>query len=677
MSSNYPASLDSATELPSPAAGAVIPAAADTNRSLALIAVETKLGINDSAASTGSAKDVLANDGSGGSDWRPLVEADISDLAHTTARTDEEIQDVSGGMFTGNTETGITATYQDADGTVDLVVDAPEGTAVLSTGEAGGSKFLREDGDGTSSWQALGGGGDALVANPLSQFAATTSAQFAGVISDETGTGSVVLATSPTLVTPALGTPSALVATNATGTAAGLTVGATTGVEAGADVTDATNVGAALTLTGDVTSSGSMATTIAAGAVDVAMLANGTDGELITWDAAGAPTVVAAGTADHVLTSNGAGAAPTFQAAAGGGGGGSPYGSTYEISSTGDYATLTAWQAGSPANNDILYLAEDITEAGAVTITQTGVQIFGKGQDIVLSMGTSALTHSGANGKWSNFTINRTSSGKSYFNSDEGTLQDMKFTSASTGLAVQLGGDDAFYSNVRSDDTSTSTRASEHMNIGGARCNYQNFNITASLNASSEANAILKGVAVLRSNLSNIFVSHNGTKSGTTAFCIYLHSSCGDSTWSNITAICDTSIAKGIFCDSVNTSWSSVFVYRGAVGMEIDTTRVSVNGLSHNGHNVTTCLEINGDDNTITGVNSDNNGGGDGIKLTGSNNVITGNRLSDYDDGIHIVSGTTNVVIGNNFEGSTTNNINDNGTSTLLLAATDSDPLNI
>jgi hypothetical protein len=60
-----------------------------------------------------------------------------------------------------------------------------------------------------------------------------------------TGTGGLVRATSPTLVTPALGTPSALVGTNITGTAAGLTVGATTGVEAGADVTDATNVAAA------------------------------------------------------------------------------------------------------------------------------------------------------------------------------------------------------------------------------------------------------------------------------------------------------------------------------------------------------------------------------------------------------------------------------------------------
>jgi hypothetical protein len=51
----------------------------------------------------------------------------------------------------------------------------------------------------------------------LAQHAATTSAQLRGVISDETGTGSLVFATSPTLVTPALGTPASGVLTNATG----------------------------------------------------------------------------------------------------------------------------------------------------------------------------------------------------------------------------------------------------------------------------------------------------------------------------------------------------------------------------------------------------------------------------------------------------------------------------
>ncbi len=83
------------------------------------------------------------------------------------------------------------------------------------------------------------------------------------------GDVSACTSTSQTLVTPALGTPSALVLTNATG-------------------------------------------------LPIGGLANGTDGELITWDSSGVAAAVATGTATHVLTSNGAGAAPTFQAPGGG-----------------------------------------------------------------------------------------------------------------------------------------------------------------------------------------------------------------------------------------------------------------------------------------------------------------------------------------------------------------------
>ena len=43
----------------------------------------------------------------------------------------------------------------------------------------------------------------------------------------------------------------------------------------------------------------------------------GTDGEVITWDASANFATVSTGTSGHVLTSNGAGAAPTFQAASG------------------------------------------------------------------------------------------------------------------------------------------------------------------------------------------------------------------------------------------------------------------------------------------------------------------------------------------------------------------------
>ena len=83
----------------------------------------------------------------------------------------------------------------------------------------------------------------------------TTSAGVAAVIGDATGTGALVFATSPTLVTPALGTPSALVGTNITGTASGLTAGTVT---TNANMTGpVTSVGNATSFAADPVFSGS------------------------------------------------------------------------------------------------------------------------------------------------------------------------------------------------------------------------------------------------------------------------------------------------------------------------------------------------------------------------------------------------------------------------------------
>mgnify|MGYP006108826943 CR=1 FL=1 len=68
---------------------------------------------NPAALAIGTSGYVLKSDGT---DIAWAADAD------TAALTTEQVQDIAGAMFASNTETGITATYQDADGTIDLVV---------------------------------------------------------------------------------------------------------------------------------------------------------------------------------------------------------------------------------------------------------------------------------------------------------------------------------------------------------------------------------------------------------------------------------------------------------------------------------------------------------------------------------------------------------------------------
>lgn len=98
---------------------------------------------------------------------------------------------------------------------------------------SGAGEVLLSTSATTAAWTVLGGGGDALTTNPLSQFAATTSLQLKNTISDETGSGALVFADTPTLVTPLLGTPTSGVLTNCTASFAGAVSG-TTGAFSGA-----------------------------------------------------------------------------------------------------------------------------------------------------------------------------------------------------------------------------------------------------------------------------------------------------------------------------------------------------------------------------------------------------------------------------------------------------------
>lgn len=88
---------------------------------------------------------------------------------------------------------------------VTITAPATASTLTIADGKTlTASNTLTFTGTDTSS-VAFGGGGTVVyTSNNLSVFAATTSAQLAGIISDETGSGSLVFGTSPTIATPAI-----------------------------------------------------------------------------------------------------------------------------------------------------------------------------------------------------------------------------------------------------------------------------------------------------------------------------------------------------------------------------------------------------------------------------------------------------------------------------------------
>ena len=120
-----------------------------------------------SATSTESIQDIVGAMFSGNTETNITATYQDSDgtidLVSTdtnTQLTTEEVQDIVGGMFSGNTETNITATYQDSDGTIDLVASNTNtqlsneqvqdiAGAMFSSNTENGVTVTYQDGDGT------------------------------------------------------------------------------------------------------------------------------------------------------------------------------------------------------------------------------------------------------------------------------------------------------------------------------------------------------------------------------------------------------------------------------------------------------------------------------------------------------------------------------------------------
>ena len=102
------------------------------------------------ALSTPADDDVFAIVDTDAGQTKKITAANVKTYAGSST---EAVQDIVGAMFSSNTETDITATYQDADGTVDLVVGVSAGNlptgidaAKLGDGSVSNTEFQRLDG---------------------------------------------------------------------------------------------------------------------------------------------------------------------------------------------------------------------------------------------------------------------------------------------------------------------------------------------------------------------------------------------------------------------------------------------------------------------------------------------------------------------------------------------------
>jgi hypothetical protein len=176
---------------------------------------------------------LLQTDGNGNLSW--FTNTATGDVVGPASATDNAVVRFDG--TTGKLVQNSAATIADTTGDITagkyngLTVSTTTGTLSIANG-----KTLAVDNSVTfvgtdSSNVNFGTGGTiAYTGGTLAQFSSTTSSQLAGVISDETGTGSLVFATSPSLTTPVLGTPTSGTLTNCTGYTVGNLASAGTGV---------------------------------------------------------------------------------------------------------------------------------------------------------------------------------------------------------------------------------------------------------------------------------------------------------------------------------------------------------------------------------------------------------------------------------------------------------------